>query len=69
MKICDDAAGLATELDKLNGLKVKDGTFRAWESVKAAVRFAWSKEELRDLENRLKILKESLYFGSTHLLG
>jgi hypothetical protein len=69
MKICDEAAKIATELlEKLNGLKVDKGKQRKWESLKAAVRAAWSKEEIESLEKRLLRLKESIKLVSLELL-
>jgi hypothetical protein len=70
VEICDEAAKIAAELlERLNGLKVKDGKYRTWESLKAAVKAAWSKEEIQGLERRLSLLKESLRSGSIDLLG
>jgi hypothetical protein len=70
VEICDEAAKIAAELlERLNGLKVKDGKHRTWESIKAAVKAAWSKEEIQALEKRLSLLKESLRSGSIDLLG
>jgi hypothetical protein len=70
VKICDEAAKIAAELlERLNGLKAKDGKYRTWESLKAAVKVAWSKEEIKALERRLSLLKESLRSGSIDLLG
>lgn len=69
-RICDEAAGIATELlEKLNGLMVTDREHRVWKSLKAAVKAAWSHEEIQSLEKRLLVLKESLNSGSIHLLG
>jgi hypothetical protein len=69
VKICDETAEIAAELlKKLNGIRVKDGKDRAWESVKAAVKAAWSKDEIQSLEKRLRLLKESLQFDLLDLL-
>lgn len=69
-KICDKAAKIAAELlEKLNGLRVKNGKHRTWESVKAAVKAAWSKDEIQSLNKRLSLLRKSLQSGSMHLLG
>jgi hypothetical protein len=65
MIICDEAAKIATELlEKLDTLKVNDGKHRRWNSFKAALRAAWSKEEIKLLEGRLSRLKESIQSGS-----
>ena len=69
VKICDEAAKIAAELlQKLNGVKVKDGKSRAWESIKAAVKAAWSEEEIRSLERRLDRLSRLLRSTSMDLL-
>lgn len=60
-RICDEAAAVAEELlSRLKELKVKDGKHRGWESFKAAVRAAWSQDEIYSLQKRLSTLKESL---------
>jgi hypothetical protein len=60
-KLCDESILLSEELlNKLNGLRVRDGKHRGWESLKAAVRSAWSKDEVLSLRARLSTLKESL---------
>ena len=61
-KICEEALEIADELlNRLKRLKVKDGKYRAWESLKAAVKIAWSKEEISSLRQRLSIFRESLH--------
>lgn len=70
VKICDEASRIAIELlRKLNGLKAEDRKLRAWESLKAAVRSAWSRDEINSLKNCLIFLKQSLDSRSTLLLG
>jgi hypothetical protein len=60
-EICNNAKLIAQELfDKINKLKVKDGKSRVWETLKAALRTAWSKDEILALKNRLSGLTESL---------
>ncbi|KAE8454648.1 hypothetical protein EG329_000271 [Mollisiaceae sp. DMI_Dod_QoI] len=61
LEICDQTANIAQELlDRLKTLKVKSNGYRALESLKAAVRTAWSKDEISSLKGRLSILKDSL---------
>jgi hypothetical protein len=63
--ICEDATLVAEELlSKLNAVKVKSGKHHVWESLKAAVNFAWSKDEISSLKARLSNLKESLELRS-----
>ncbi|CZR58688.1 uncharacterized protein PAC_08580 [Phialocephala subalpina] len=70
LTICDEATEIAHELLlRLNGLKAEDGNNRAWKSLKAAVKAAWSKDEIKSLRQRLSLLKESLSSGSMLLLG
>ncbi|KAF8851727.1 hypothetical protein BDZ45DRAFT_808104 [Acephala macrosclerotiorum] len=60
-KLCDEAAAVAEEfLSRLKELKVRDGKHRGWEFFKAAVRAAWSQDEIYSLQKRLSTLKESL---------
>jgi hypothetical protein len=60
-KICEEAMQIAEELlNRLKALKVKEGKHRAWESLKAAVRCAWSKDEITTVRHRLSIFKETL---------
>jgi hypothetical protein len=68
--ICEEAIKIAGELlVKLNNLKIKDGKHRAWESLKAAVKAAWSKDEIKSLTGRLSTLKESLQTRAMLSLG
>jgi hypothetical protein len=61
-KICDEASIIAEELlRKLQSLTVKDGKHRVLESLKIAIRSAWSKEEISSLKQRLALFKESLH--------
>jgi len=61
-KICEEAMQIAEELlNRLKALKIKGGRHRAWESLKAAVKCAWSKDEIMCLKQRLSIFKESLH--------
>jgi hypothetical protein len=58
---CDEAARIAEEiLNKLKGLEVREGKHHAWESLKAAVRSAWSNDEILLLRQRLSLFKETL---------
>jgi hypothetical protein len=61
--ICDEAARIANELlTRLQKLKVKaNGKLRSWESLKAAVKAAWSQDEIASLTRRLSTLKEVFY--------
>ncbi|CZR69404.1 uncharacterized protein PAC_19304 [Phialocephala subalpina] len=64
-KLCDEATLIAEELlDKLNSLRVKDGKRPRWESLKVAVRSAWSKDEISALKTRLFTLREALHSRS-----
>lgn len=68
-KICDKAVEIAGELlHKIDGLRVKDGKHHAWESVKAALKTALSKDEIASLRARLSSLQDSLVSGSLLLL-
>ncbi|CZR66945.1 uncharacterized protein PAC_16845 [Phialocephala subalpina] len=60
-QICDEAAQIAEELlNRLDRLKVKEGEYRRWKCLKAAVKSAWSKDEIVRLTRRLSIFKDSL---------
>lgn len=61
LEICNNATLIAEELlRKLNELKVKDGKNRVWQTLRAAIRTAWSKNEISALRERLSSLSESL---------
>lgn len=61
LEICNNATLIAGELlRKLNDLKVKDGKHRGWSTLRAAIRIAWSKDEISALKERLSSLSESL---------
>lgn len=61
LEICNNAILIAAELlSKLDSLKVKDGKHRVWQTLKAAIKTAWSKGEISELRERLSSLKESL---------
>jgi len=61
LEICNNATLIAGELlRKLNDLKVEDGKHRVWHTFRAAIRTAWSKEEISALRERLSNLSESL---------
>lgn len=60
-KICNQAEKIAEELiAKLEGLRVKHGGNHKLESMKAAIKTTWSKDEIKSLAQRLSILRESL---------
>ncbi|TVY20871.1 Vegetative incompatibility protein HET-E-1 [Lachnellula arida] len=60
-RICDDAIMIAEELlNRLGALKVNEGGKKRWESLKVAVKSAWSKDEIAALMQRLSIFRESL---------
>lgn len=60
-EICAQAGRISGELlGKLEALRVNHGKNRFWESTRAAVKTAWSKDEIRSLIQRLSILRESL---------
>ncbi|KAH7418606.1 hypothetical protein BKA64DRAFT_635725 [Cadophora sp. MPI-SDFR-AT-0126] len=61
LEICNNATSIAGELlHKLNGLKVKDGKHCVWQTLRAAVKTAWSKDEISELKERLSNLTSSL---------
>ena len=61
LEICNLAASIAEELlERLNTLKVEPGGFRTFKSFKAAVKYAWSKDEIDSLRERNSTLKDSL---------
>jgi hypothetical protein len=61
LEICNNATLITGELlRKLNDLKVKDRKHRVWHTLRAAIRTAWSKEEISALRERLSNLSESL---------
>jgi hypothetical protein len=65
--VCNEAAHIANELlERLIDLKVRNGRSHAWESLKAAVKAAWSKDEIESLKERLSTLKEA--FNSRTML-
>lgn len=60
-EICDQTANVAEELlEGLKRLRVKTGGNHLINSLKAAVKAVWSKDEIRELVERLSVLKESL---------
>lgn len=60
-QICDETANVAEELLKgLRRLKVKDTGCHILNSFRAALDNAWSKDQIRELTERLSVLKESL---------
>lgn len=68
--ICDEAARIADELlGKLASLKVKSEKNRVWESLKAVIKAAWSKEEIIVLSKRLSRLRNSLNTRTMLSLG
>jgi hypothetical protein len=61
LQICNNAMLIAGELlRKLNDLKVKEGKHRVWQTLRAAMRTAWSKDEISALRERLSSLSGSL---------
>lgn len=59
--VCDEAVKVAEEIvTRLEGLKVKDGKHRKWNSLKQAVESAWSRKELQNLQSQLQGLKDAL---------
>jgi len=70
LEICDAAARVAEELLKrLQRLRVSNGRHRAWESLKTAVKTAWSQDEIVSLTQRLSVLKESMQSRFVLALG
>lgn len=68
--ICDEATRIADELlGKLANLKVKGEKHRVWESLKAVIKAAWSKEEIKALSGRLSQLREALSTRTMLSLG
>jgi len=68
--ICDEAARIADELlSKLASLKVKSEKNRVWESLKAMIKAAWSKEEIEALSKRLSHLRDALNTRTMLSLG
>jgi hypothetical protein len=60
-QIISDVEKVANELLKrLNGLKVKDGKHRKWESIRKAVESAWTKDEIAALTKRLATFKDAV---------
>lgn len=58
LEICNNAILIATELlGKLDGLKVKDGEHRVWETLRVAIKTVWSNGEISELRERLSTLK------------
>jgi hypothetical protein len=61
LEICDMAANIADELlGRLKSLTVEQKGSRAFNSFKAALKAAWSKDEVASLRERLSTLKDSL---------
>ena len=61
LEICNNATLVVGELlRKLNDLKVRDRKHRVWQTLRAAIRTAWSKDEISALRERLSSLSESL---------
>jgi hypothetical protein len=61
LEICKMATGIAAELlERLRGLTIEEGGSRAFNSFRAALKAAWSKDEVSSLRERLSTLKDSL---------
>lgn len=59
--LCDEATSVAEELvTRLEGLKDKKSSLRACNSIRQAVRLAWSKQELANLTARFVRFKSAL---------
>jgi hypothetical protein len=68
--ICDEATRIADELvGKLASLKIKGEKNRVWESFKAVIKAAWSKEEIVALSKRLSRLRDALNTRTMLSLG
>lgn len=59
--LCDEATSVAEELvTRLEGLKAKKSSNRAYNSIRQAVRLAWSKEDLGNLSARITRPKKAI---------
>ncbi|KAE8450753.1 hypothetical protein EG329_005666 [Mollisiaceae sp. DMI_Dod_QoI] len=59
--ICQNATKIAEEImGRLNKLKVLKDKHRKWESMRQAVKSAWTKDEMLDLKKRLALFKDAL---------
>jgi hypothetical protein len=66
LEICHLAANIVAELlERLRTLNVEEGGSRAFNSFKAAIKIAWSKDEVSSLRERLSTLRDSL---QSHLM-
>jgi hypothetical protein len=60
-RILVKAEEIAVELlTRLDDLKIKSEKGRKWESIRKAVKSAWTKEEISSLEEKLKGLKKAV---------
>lgn len=65
LKLCDSCREVADELlTVLNGIKVK-GRRQAWNSFREAIKAAWTKKEVKDLNDRLDTFWKAI---ETHVL-